>query len=309
MSYSTTSYASATICAPQVTSYPFINTPQADTNAKIVSREYVQEMANYAPLPLGNTQTLPADGVWGANNSAYLVEQSDPVLFSGTLCKFIRKWATVPADQVSYSTIVINKPNPTSYATANGSTVDSPPIPYCLYSTALFLSTQPVFALVNAKATFPGGGIANVTANGHGITANVNVVLSALYVGNYVAQVIPAANVSIVNSNFVSLSGVSSNTAILNGTNAVGPQSRIYTPGTDRVRVKRTQSFYLPNVTANISSPTDIPTPDPATNDETLLGLVIAYSSGYQVYDAEALQPWIGQIYTQTKIEIDMANL
>lgn len=304
MSYSTANYANATICAPQVITYPFYNTPQADTNAKVYLREYVQQLANFSPTAMSNTATLPADGAWGANNAAYLVEETSPVPFSGTICKFQRKWATVPADQVSYSTIVINKPSIETYGTS-GVFITAPFNEYYLYSSALFFAAN-IHTFVSASwASAPTG----ILANGHGVAANTNVVLRTFTGSNFLYELVPAANVTIVNANYITVAGVTNSGSGGYTLTGVGKFFRTYTPGTDRVRVKRTQSFYLPGVTPNISSPTDIPIPDPATNDETLLNLVINYSSGYQVYDAEALQSWMGQIYTQTKIEIDMANL
>lgn len=311
MSFSDGTFTSAVMCAPQTVMYPLLNTPSCDTNTKVYSREYVQELANFTPSVRSNTATLPSDGVWPSDNAAYLVSESDLSPFSGTLARFVRRWANVPPDQVEYSTMTITKPDPASLAEV-ASNFAGTNAAYYLYSSALFAATNEVYGpLVNvAVKTSIGGGSWNVTAVSHSITAGDDIAISANSSAyGYVAQKIPSANVTVVNANFVTVAGVSGNVGIVNGEWRIGPYLRTYTPGVDRVRTKRTTSFYLPNVTANIASPSDIPIPSPATNAEELLQLVIAHTSGYQPYDAEELKTWLGDIWQQTVIEIDMANL
>ena len=84
---------------------------------------------------------------------------------------------------------------------------------------------------------------------------------------------------------------------------------RTYIPGPDRIRSRRTTTYYLPGVTAGVDDAEDIPVPDVALNDLVLLLLVCQNATGYQDYDAEALATWIGPIYQQTVIAIEMADL
>ena len=87
---------------------------------------------------------------------------------------------------------------------------------------------------------------------------------------------------------------------------------RTYTPGTDRLLAKITDTFYLPGVTANITTPEDIPIPSLAINDTQLLALVVGSATGYQNYDAEALTGWPTEdspIYKQRLIQINVDGL
>lgn len=87
---------------------------------------------------------------------------------------------------------------------------------------------------------------------------------------------------------------------------------RTYTPGTDRLLAKITDSFYLPGITANITTPEDIPIPSLAINDTQLLALVVGSATGYQNYDAEALTGWPTEdspIYKQRLIQINVDGL
>lgn len=85
---------------------------------------------------------------------------------------------------------------------------------------------------------------------------------------------------------------------------------RSYTPGTDRVRVRESQQFYLAGVTPGIASNSDIPVPDSLLNDGALLAAVVNNATGWQQYDASELAPWENTpVQTQTFTEIDLASL
>lgn len=87
------------------------------------------------------------------------------------------------------------------------------------------------------------------------------------------------------------------------------PYIRTYTPGPDRIRTRLTTTYYLPGVSIGITTPADIPIPDVATNDNTLLLLICENATGFEIYDAESLTRWLdGPIYQQTLIATDMAN-
>lgn len=88
----------------------------------------------------------------------------------------------------------------------------------------------------------------------------------------------------------------------------VGQYVRAYTPGVDRIRTRLTDTFYLPGVSTGITSATDIPVPDIAANDALLLALLAGSATGYQNYDAQPLSLWMGQIYHQTVIAVDIDN-
>lgn len=137
----------------------------------------------------------------------------------------------------------------------------------------------------------------------HGFSSSGNLAASD---GDKAVLLAYSTNWVVVDSNTIAMD-LTSVGAIVATT--AGPFYRNYTPGVDRLRTKRVTSFYLPGVTAGIASPTDIPVPDPALNDAVFLALVISYTSGYQTYDADPLSLWLGSIYEQTLIQIDMATV
>lgn len=79
-----------------------------------------------------------------------------------------------------------------------------------------------------------------------------------------------------------------------------GVYYRDYTPGTDEVKVRRTQSFWLPGVTGGITTGEDIPAADTLQDDSAFLDEVIANPTGYVDYDATDLGFWMGPIYTRS---------
>lgn len=87
---------------------------------------------------------------------------------------------------------------------------------------------------------------------------------------------------------------------------------RTYTPGTDRVLTKQTDKFYLPSVTAGITTAADIPVPDVAINDTQLLDLIAGSATGFQNYDAEPVTGWPSDqspVYRQRFIQINVDDL
>lgn len=84
---------------------------------------------------------------------------------------------------------------------------------------------------------------------------------------------------------------------------------RTYSPGTDRVSIRKTQSFYLPGITLGINAASDIPIPDVLLNDANLLAAVTNLATGHQTYDASELGFYKGPIQTQTFEAIDMGDL
>ena len=113
---------------------------------------------------------------------------------------------------------------------------------------------------------------------------------------------------AVLNANAISLTGWGG--TLSNFATICGKYYRDYTAGTDRVGTKLIQNFYLPGVTVGITTPTDIPIPDPLLNDTKFLLAALANTSGYQIYDSTALGPWNkSPIYEQTAIYINMADV
>ena len=87
---------------------------------------------------------------------------------------------------------------------------------------------------------------------------------------------------------------------------------RSYTPGTDRVLTKQIDKFYLPTVTAGITTAADIPVPNVAINDTQLLDLITGSATGFQNYDAEPVTGWpsdLSPVYRQRLIQIKVDDL
>ena len=89
----------------------------------------------------------------------------------------------------------------------------------------------------------------------------------------------------------------------------IGKSVRSYTQGTDRVRAKKTESFYLPGITSGITTADDIPLPESAIDDSSFLTLIAGIATGYQTYDAEPLSLWMGKIYRQAIVAINVDDL
>lgn len=121
------------------------------------------------------------------------------------------------------------------------------------------------------------------------------------------ASVTTSGQWSIIDANTIAYSiGITNNT-LLSG--LFGQLLRSYTPGADRVRCNLVTNFYLPGVTAGITTGADIPVPAPLTNDTDFLTAVLANTSGYLNYDASDLTEWIGPIFQQTQKQIDFADV
>ncbi len=90
---------------------------------------------------------------------------------------------------------------------------------------------------------------------------------------------------------------------------AVGRKIRAFTPGTGTVQTQAVQSFYLPGVTAGITTIADIPLVTPQASDLGILTLAASSSTGFQNYQVSELTQWIGSpIYTRTVTKINTDN-
>jgi hypothetical protein len=145
----------------------------------------------------------------------------------------------------------------------------------------------------------------NVNKTSHGVNVNsyVRMMASSSGAGALVlVDSVPDAN------NFTYFAN-SSSYFTLTGYRTI---QRTYTPGTDRVLTKLTDKFYLPGVTAGITTGADIPVPDVAINDVQLLNLIVGSATGFQNYDAEPVTAWPSEpspIFRQRFIQIDVDDL
>lgn len=152
----------------------------------------------------------------------------------------------------------------------------------------------------------------------HGWAGTENLLLAestAATAAGTIKIVLPTVSWSVIDANNIavigSLTGVDGaiGSAYITGS-LLGAYLRSYTPGPDRVSVRLASYFYLPGVTTGITTPADIPIPQPLINDADFLAAVLANTSGFLNYDSDSLVFWMGTtIYTQTQKQINMADV
>ncbi len=90
---------------------------------------------------------------------------------------------------------------------------------------------------------------------------------------------------------------------------AVGKRTKAgYKPGTTVIRCLKNTAFYLPGVSAGISSFGDIPLPDNQSDPATFLAAVFA-GSGNLNWQIGEITPWMGTILQQTTTTIDVEDI
>ncbi len=299
MPYTDGTYTSAVQNGPKRVFYPFLNSPTKDTTTKGTVRNYVVLPANFSPASALSTD--PDDA------TQYLIEESELAVDNG-VGRFSRTYCKVPGDQVTYGTRVITKPSASSvggtellYA-ATKADFDANIISGLAYSYAgYFFAPTEIFGAYRTCTSVTSGANRRITLTAHGVTSQP-IMLRAN--ASFFVLRLTSSDYTVVDANTIDI--LSSNT----DWTTLAVYKRDYTPGTDRVRIRETQKFYLPTVTVGITTPTDIPIPDLLLNDTQLLTAVLTYTSGFQTYDASELEQWLkSPIYTQTLIDIDMATL
>lgn len=84
---------------------------------------------------------------------------------------------------------------------------------------------------------------------------------------------------------------------------------RDYTEGSAWVRVRRKHDYYLPGVTAGITTPADIPVPIVRSDDSAFLLAIFAGGSGYVNWEASDLSRYRGNIYEQTITDLRVSDI
>lgn len=243
---------------------------------------------------------------------AYLIEEGDPQEITSAAAVVRRTFARVPRQQVRFSTISLTKPNPVAYFQGNVGTIlyqDSTlAVAYTLYNSFqgyAWGSNNKFYGIVANTTSANSGGNTRVTWTAHGLVGSETIIAAgASGSTNRFAQ-FATGTYTVVDPNTIDLLGVNYGANVIQ----CAEYHRDYTPGVDRIGTRLTSTFYLPGVTVGIATPSDIPVPDPLINDIVFLQAALAYTSGYQTYDAEPLGTWRGPIYLQQLIEINMANL
>lgn len=284
--------------------YPF--EMNGDFSSFILRRRYKQTRAAFtANRPLPGTV---ADSEFA---QAYLMATSGIAQTPTALVGFQRTFATIPADQITYGSRVITKPAVSTVGVA----INLQSVTGSGTSSNLGANTEynsHVWDTVNRRIYGPdanvshavSGGDLRVTWTAHGLAGTERISMGLVSSTRYLFS---TGQYTIIDANTIDLLGFS---FLAGSVNRAGKYLRDYTSGTDRVGIRLTQKFYLPGITAGISSPTSIPLPDVLLNDTSLLVALTTYLTGYQTYDATELIRWNDwPIYTQTLIEINMADL
>ncbi len=279
--------------------YPFA--ALGDTTAARYVATYLVDQAAFTPTARGTVDS--------ENAGFYLESETKPEIVNGDLAQFFRTYSSVPSDVVSYSTRDITKPT----AASAGGTTGAIYIfygtflgLYTIYQGYLFAPNNKIYGPLLTATSANSGGNTRLTATAHGIAGTESIVVAGIGFSPARYGIFAPGAYTVVDANTIDVLGYNLGTAAI----SLAKYLRDYTPGTDRVGLRRTQKFYLPGVTSGITTPADIPLPSLLVNDVELLASLLANLTGYQTYDASALTRWNdGPIYTQTYDEIDMATL
>ena len=302
--YTDGTFTSAVQDGPYRKWYPFVNSPTKDTNTEGSIYSYVVLAANY--VPGASNITAPHA------NTQYLVSESELTL-DNAVGRFTRTFSEVPEEQTSYTTRVITKPTAASlggnlyaYLTANYAL----PVIAELYTVNSFIFTPNdgiYSSVLSATSSNSGANTTVVTTSPHGLAGTEKLLVrwgTAAPAYPYF-NAIGSSEYAIINTTALTIIGANLGA---NATN-IAEFFRDYTAGTDRVGVKLIQNFYLPGVTPGINVATDIPTPTLLLNDYDFLDTLTSGATGYANYDASELSMWMGPIYTQTFIQINLDDV
>lgn len=283
--------------------YPFA--ALGDTTTARYVATYLVDQAAFTPTARGTVDP--------ENAGFYLESETKPEIVNGDIAQFSRTYSSVPADVVSYSTRVITKPTAASAGGTTGAVYIFYASPagtglglYTSYQGYLFAPNNKIYGPLLTATSANNGGNTRLTATAHGIAGTESIIVAGIGGSTARYGIVAPGAYTVVDANTIDVLGYNLGTAAI----SLAKYLRDYTPGTDRVGLRRTQKFYLPGVTGGITTPADIPLPSLLVNDIELLASLLANLTGYQTYDASELTRWNdGPIYTQTYDEIDMATL
>lgn len=285
--------------------YPFrLN---GDRVSAYFQQDYLQQAStSTAPLPfVPSVLSIPHDTL----RDFYLIVETPPVFGLANLLGFTRTYSRIPSTQISYSSQAITKPAPSTFGSLQGFYADnagnSSGLQDYLYSSYYFLANK-VYGPRQASTSVNSGSDTRVTCTAHGIVAGDSLVASKISGVGIQQYIFLTTQFTVIDANTIDLLGINlTNTIVF-----LAKYYRAFTPGVDRVGTKLSQAFYLPGVTTGITTPADIPIPDPLLNDLALIDSLLAHPTGYQTYDSTALAQWMASpIYTQTAIQINMGDL
>jgi hypothetical protein len=279
--------------------YPFRQ--NGDRASAYIEQDYWQTWATFTPQELIIPHPTFRD--------MYLVKETPPVPLFADVVQFTRTWARIPATQNVYSTASFNKPLLTEFATgfnANGVTgagTSNIVYPVYYYSSHYWDGqNNRVYGPYVVTTSADSGSDTRVTwPSAHGITT-----------GRFIIQasgeryIFASGDYTVVNSTTIDLLGWQFDT---NATQAC-KYLRDYSSGPDTIVTKEVSQFYLPGISAGITTPADITIPASLLNDAAFLAAALANTTGFVNYEVDSLEQWMeSSIYVLKTTQINMGDL
>lgn len=283
--------------------YPFRG--NGDVVSQLFEQDYWQSRESYVAAALG---TPFGPGLM----DFYFIAETKPVPVPALLLRFTRTAARIPTTQTDYTTVSLTKPSLAGLGTAwNFQQVTGSGTSTNLGANYLYLNYG--WDIVNNRVYGPfavttsanSGGNTTLNWTGHGLLGTERIMVYAP-TGTDSYWIFSSGQYTIVNANTLTLTGFNFGTTAT----LAGKYLRAYTAGLDRVGAKLVTQFYLPGVTAGITTPQDIPIPSPLLNSAQFLAAVVANVTGYVTYDAKELSQWReSPIYQLGTVQINMADV
>lgn len=264
-------------------------------------QDYWQSIATFTPQELIVPHPTLRD--------FYLIRETPPVPMFADVWQFTRTWARIPATQNVYSTLAINKPALSEFATAftangvTGTGTSAAVTPFYEYASHGWDGqNNRVYGPFVTTTSADSGSDTRVTwGSAHGITTQRFMITAS---GQ--RYLFASGDYTVVDTTNIDLLGWQFDT---NATQA-GKYLRDYSSGQDRIVTKQVSQFYLPGISAGITTAADITIPTPLLNDAAFLAAALANTSGFLNYDTDSLEQWLdSSIYRLNSVQINMGDL
>lgn len=241
---------------------------------------------------------------------AYLIAETDPNNVNSLVALVTRTFARIPAPQVRYSSIPITKPNASILGQVDRFLFSDSTLASNLGLTYTYLvyiwGNNQIYGPAKTSTSANSGANTRVTCTAHGYAGTETLLAYGNSGSAQISILFVAGTYTVIDANTIDLLNVNYASATIK----LAAFYRNYTPGPTNVGVRITENFYLPGVTAGISTGADIAIPSPLLNDAQFLFFVVTYLSGYQTYNSSQPDQWNNTpIYMMTVTEINMANV
>jgi hypothetical protein len=253
---------------------------------------------------------------------AFLSNEAAPKNMTSAVGTVERIFARVPVNQIQTISKSITRPTPRNTYVASTSQTGQLATPFrvdqvsgslnfytaddgCLIGGCLVTAQlRMLFNLVKAiTAATPSGAGYNYTIPSHGYNGSLQLAIFNPLAAPATFFIFQPADWSIIDANTIYAQAGG-------GAAYAGTYLKAFSPGTIIVRARQTESFYLPGVTAGISSPTDISLPTQIANDIDYFNAISGNASNvYIPYDFQGPEKWNGRIYKLTEFDVLAGDL